>query len=145
MIFRINAHLKKWCQHIDQIIFANFQKPIDNVIKFKCFIWIQFFHDFDHFFFIMTVGQCINIKYAAPKMSLRSAGNETGKNSSAKNHVLFSKNVVSFSSTFFCMFLIRVGIFDNSFKTWLLILIYLIKRHNFFYFFYFFFIYSLLV
>ena len=47
----INAHLKKWCQHIDQTIFANFQKSIDDVIWFKCFIWIQFFHDFDYLFF----------------------------------------------------------------------------------------------
>ena len=85
------------------------------------------------FFFITTAGQCINIKYAAPKMSLRSAGSEAGKNSLTKNRVLFSKNVVSFLSTFFCMFLISVNIFDNSFKTWFLILIYLIKHHNFFY------------
>ena len=124
--------MKKWCQHIDQITFVNFQKSIDNIIQFKCFIWIQFFYDFDHFFFIMTAEQCINIKYVAPKMSLRSAEGEAGKNSLVKNRVLFSKNVVSFSSTSFCMFLINVSIFNNSFKTWFLILIYLIRRHNFF-------------
>ena len=131
IIFLINAHLKKWCQHIDQIIFANFQKPIDDIVQFKCFVQIQIFHDFDHFF-IMTVEQCINIKYVAPKMSFRSAENEAEKNLSIKNRVLFSKNVVSFLSTSFCAFLINVNIFNTSLKTWLLILIYLIKRHNFF-------------
>ena len=49
--FLINAHLKKWCQYVDQIIFTNFQKSIDNVIWFKRFICIQFFYNFDHFFF----------------------------------------------------------------------------------------------
>ena len=84
------------------------------------------------YFFIMTVKQCIDIEYVVSKISLKSAENEIEKNSLIKNHVLFSKNVVSFSSTFFCMFLISVSIFDNSFETWFLILIHLIKHHNFF-------------
>ena len=84
------------------------------------------------FFFIMIAEQCINIKYVAPKMLFKSTKNETEKNSSVKNHVLFSKNVVSFLSTFFCAFLISVNIFNSSLKTWLLVLIYLINRHNFF-------------
>ena len=51
MIFPTNACLKKWCQHVDQTIFASFQKPIGNVIQFRCLVWIQFFHDLDHLFF----------------------------------------------------------------------------------------------
>ena len=132
IIFLTNACLKKWCQHIDQTIFANFQKPIDNAVQFKCSIWIQFFHDFDHFFFITTAEQCIDIKYAAPKMSLRSAEGEAGKNSSAKNRVLFSKNVASFSPTSLCTLLTSMGIFGSSLETWLLVLAHLARRfiHN---------------
>ena len=92
----------------------------------------NFFMISNTFFFIMIAEQCTDIKYAAPKMSLRSVRNKIGKNSSIKNHVLFSKNVINFLSTFFCMFLINMNIFNNSFKTWFLILIYLIRRHNFF-------------
>ena len=83
-------------------------------------------------FFVIIAEQCINIKYTAPKISFRSVKNEAGKNLLIKNRVLFSKNVVSFLSTSFCAFLISMNIFTNSFKTWFLILIYLIKRHNFF-------------
>ena len=75
------------------------------------------------FFFTMIDEQWINDKYIVPTMSLRSAESGIQKNSSTKNHVLFSKNVFSFSSTSFCVFLISVGIFNNSLKTWLLILI----------------------
>ena len=117
---------------LDQTIFASFQKPIDNIVWLKWFVWIQFFYDFD-LFFITTAEQCINIKYVAPKMSFKSAENEIRKNLLIKNHVLFSKNVVDFLSTPPCAFLINVGIFNNLLKTWLLILICLIKRHNFFY------------
>ena len=90
------------------------------------FLWLWLF------FFYNDCWTYFNIKYAAPKMSLRSAENETGKNSLVKNRVLFSKNVINFSSTFFCTFLISVNIFDNSFKIWFLILIYLIKHHKFY-------------
>ena len=105
-----------WCHSI-QIFYLNL-----------IFSWL-----WSLFFFIMIAEQWINIKYVAPKMSLRSAKNETEKNSLIKNHVLFSKNVANFLSTSFCAFLINVSIFNNSLKTWFLILIYLIKRHNFFY------------
>ena len=96
---------------------------------------VNFFMISINFFFITIVKQFIDNKYVASKISLKPAENDAKKNSSIKNHVLFSKNVVNFLSTSFCVFLISVSIFNNSLKTWLLILIYLIKvkHYNFFY------------
>ena len=84
------------------------------------------------FIFIMIAEQCTNTKYAAPRMSFRSVESEAGKNLLIKNHILFLKNVISFSSASFYAFLISVGILNNSFRTWFLILIHLIRRHKFF-------------
>ena len=120
----MSAH---WSNH-----FRKFSKIDWWYYSIQTFYLNSIFSWFRSFFFITTAEQCTNIKYVSPKMSLRSAKSEAGKNSSIKNRVLFSKNVVSFLSTSFCMFLINVGIFSNSFKTWLLILIHLIKHHNFF-------------
>ena len=133
MILSINARLKKWCQHADQAIFANFQKSIDDIIQFRRFIWIQFFHNFDHFFFhndCWTVHQH-QIRYV--KNITQVSRKWSRKKFIDQKPCFIFKNVINFSSTFFYMFLISVNIFNNSFKTWFLILIYLIRRHNFFY------------
>ena len=113
--FHKSSKTNWWC-HLIQMFCLN-----------SIFSWFQ------SFFFVMIAEQCINDKYAAPNMSLRSAESDVGKNSSAKNRVLVSKNIVNFSAMSFCAFLISVSIFDNSLKTWFLILIYLIRRHKFFF------------
>ena len=125
-----------WKNNINTLI-KSFSQKFKNqlVMLFNLNVLFKFnlFMTSTTFFFIMIVEQCTDNKYVAPKMSLRSAENDAGKNSFVKNHVLFSNNVVGFLSTPFCVFLISVGIFNNSLKTWFLILIYLIKRHKFFF------------
>ena len=120
-----------WLAHIWKNDINTLIKSFSQVFKNQLMMSFNL-NVFDHFFFIIIAEQCIDNKYVASKMPFKSAENNAEKNSSAKNRVLFSKNVVNFSSTFFCVFLINVNIFNNSLKTWFLVLIHLIKHHKFF-------------
>ena len=109
-----------WLTHIWKNDVNTLIKPFSQIFKnqsvmsfnLSVLFEFNFFMTSTTFFFIMTAEQCTNIKYVAPKMSLKSTKNKIEKNWLTKNRVLFSKNVVSFSSTLFYMFLISVDIWQ---------------------------------
>ena len=138
------CYILKWyfpLTHVSKIDINTLIKPFSQIIKNQLIILFNsnVLVEFNFFmiliicFFVTIFEQCIDNKYIALKMSLRSVKNDVGKNLLIINRILFSTNVVNFLSTSLCAFLININIFNNSLKRWFLILIYLIKRQNIFF------------